>query len=92
MQKSHSAGMSIVDMAIRDISRHHDKRMRRILKKEIDSAAKDYADDVDKAVHWEKQSEKVRAQRRAAEVKTEQHQAKTKRIAKRQKNGWLDLF
>ena len=79
-------------MAIRDISRHHDERLRRVLKKEVDSAAKDYADDIDKAVHWEKQSEKVRAQRRAAELKAEQAQAKKKRIRKRQKNGWLDLF
>jgi hypothetical protein len=84
--------MSIVDMAIRDISRHHDQRLRRVLKKEIDSAAKDYADDIEKSVHWEKQSEKVRAQRRAAEMTAEQKHAKKKQIAKRQKNGWLDLF
>eukprot|EP00285_Hemiselmis_virescens_P007264 CAMPEP_0173398268 /NCGR_PEP_ID=MMETSP1356-20130122/41002_1 /TAXON_ID=77927 ORGANISM="Hemiselmis virescens, Strain PCC157" /NCGR_SAMPLE_ID=MMETSP1356 /ASSEMBLY_ACC=CAM_ASM_000847 /LENGTH=51 /DNA_ID=CAMNT_0014357719 /DNA_START=21 /DNA_END=173 /DNA_ORIENTATION=+ len=51
-------------MAIHDIQSHHDQRFQKTLKTEMDSAAKDYAESIDSAVKFEKQSEGERAKAR----------------------------
>ncbi|EKX53266.1 hypothetical protein GUITHDRAFT_150360 [Guillardia theta CCMP2712] len=81
----------LVEMAINDIQKEHEKRMSRLLKDDMDNAAKQYADMMTKEIST--QNAYVRSRRRALQLARQKEKAREKAKAAKDPNAnWLSLF
>eukprot|EP00961_Rhodomonas_salina_P273678 3698052-Rhodomonas_salina.2 len=79
----------LISMAIRDMQTQHNKRITKVLNKEMEDAAQDYADNIKKEVNM--QSSYVRSRDKARALEKKVVKAREHKIRK-ENNSWLDLF
>eukprot|EP00286_Rhodomonas_abbreviata_P018264 CAMPEP_0181309574 /NCGR_PEP_ID=MMETSP1101-20121128/12085_1 /TAXON_ID=46948 /ORGANISM="Rhodomonas abbreviata, Strain Caron Lab Isolate" /LENGTH=178 /DNA_ID=CAMNT_0023416065 /DNA_START=230 /DNA_END=766 /DNA_ORIENTATION=- len=79
----------LISMAIHDIRSQHDKRISKVLNKEMRDAAQDYANNIKKEVNV--QNSYVRSRDKARTLEKKIVRAREKKVQKAN-NSWLNLF
>eukprot|EP00960_Hanusia_phi_P015122 447030-Hanusia_phi.AAC.4 len=81
----------LVEMAINDIQKEHEKRMYKLLKNDMHNAAKQYADMMTKEIS--RQNAYVKSRKRALQLARQKEKARQKaKAAKDPNSNWLSLF
>ncbi len=88
-RKEKSGTNDLISMAIHDIQTQHNKRISKVLTKEMEDAAQDYANNIKKEVQM--QSSYVHSRDKARALEKKVVRAREQNLSKAN-NSWLDLF